>query len=227
MNLKTITFLTAYSILFSSAGAQTNLNWEDSDGISKFMVITEETSFNDVIEQLCSETNSEKITLTVSKKVDNQGITVAKIQRVYGGKVSSKDLKDIEFIITKMAWEKNLKKLWDLEKDLKAAGDRIDHIHPLQFLEIICLNDKLCTGLKAIKDRTTLVWPRFLKGNVDTFEEEDKKDNIYPFITKFAEKINLDIRILSPYVESKDWAGFVKVVAARVERNHNPNRYNM
>lgn len=147
--------------------------------------------------------------------------------RDYHVKATAKDKKELEFLITKMAWEKNPKKLWDIADEMNAAGDRIMHLHPLKFLETICTDEKLCTGLKAIRERTILVWPSFAKGSVTTLKEEHALDNVIQYIEEFAEVIDVDVNLLMPLAKKEKWDAFVKCVADNVKRPNTPNRYDM
>lgn len=146
--------------------------------------------------------------------------------RNYHAKVTAHEKKDIEFLVTRMAWD-NPKKLWDYEDDMNKAGDRIMHLHPLKFLETICIHEKLCAGLKAIRERNILVWPNFSKGSVKTLKEEHKLNNVIPHIEEFASTIGVNVKLLMPLAKKERWDDFVKSVADHVQRSNDPNRYDM
>lgn len=148
------------------------------------------------------------------------------VGRNYHAKVTAQEKKDIEFLVVHMAWD-NPKKLWDYENEMNKAGERIMHLHPLKFLEAICTNEKLCAGLKAIRERNILVWPNFSKGSVKTLREEHKYNNVIPHIEEFANTIGVNVKFLIPLAKKEHWEDFVKSVADHVQRTNDPNRYDM
>ena len=204
----------------------------DQAGESYPLAINSSDSFGEVIENLSSYARAdEDISIPVSLNflVTNQEVIVnsQKSKRNYHTKVTSKEKKDIEFLITKMAWEKNPKKLWDLEKEMNQAGERIINLHPFKFLEAICTDERLCAGLKAIRSRNILIWPRFVKGSVTSLKEEQSYNNVLPYVPEFAKTIGVDVNLLMPLAKAQKWEELVKTVADKVERANNPNRYNM
>lgn len=203
----------------------------DPTGASIPLSINPNHHFEEVVDDLASyvrsvESSSEPVIL---KLLVTDKALIVKSQgnkRDYHLQVNSKEKKDIDFIITTMAWE-SVKKLWDLESDLNKAGDRILHLHPLKFLEAICTDEKLCVGLKAIRQRNILVWPRFIKGNIKTLEEEQKTNNVVPFVEEFSKTIGVDSKYLLPLANKGKWKEFVETVVDKVPRANNPNRYDM
>jgi len=196
------------------------------------LTIDANDKFGDVIENLAIYAQSESegdLPVSFNFLVTDQEVIVNshKSKRNYHTKVTSKEMKDVEFLVTKMAWEKNPKKLWDLEKEMNQAGNRIINLHPFKFLEAICTDEKLCAGLKAIRSRNILIWPRFVKGFVSSFKEEHAYNNVLPYVQEFAQTIGVDVNLLMPLAKNQKWEEFVKTVADKVERANNPNRYNM
>jgi len=204
----------------------------DCLGESYPLAINSTDNFCDVIDDLAIYMKSDnRSTSPVSMNVlvsDTEVIINSqKSKRNYHTKVTSKEKKDIQFLITKMAWEKNPKKLWDLENEMNRAGERIINLHPFKFLETICTDEKLCVGLKAIRSRNILIWPRFVKGSVTSLKEEHAYNNVLPYVQEFAKIIGVDVNLLMPLAKNQKWEEFVKTVADKVERANNPNRYDM
>lgn len=204
----------------------------DPTGEAYSLPISSSDQFEDVIEDLtlyAQSTHGSSLPIALNVMVTEKEVVVKnhKPDRDYHVPVTPQEKKELEFLVTKMAWEKNPKRLWDLESEMNKAGDRIMHLHPLKFLEAICTDDKLCAGLKAIRTRTILVWPRFLKGSVTTLKEEHKYNNVLPFIEEFAETIGVDVKYLMPHAKKENWDEFVKVVADKVERTGDTKRYDM
>lgn len=225
----TILSLTALtpSILFSK-----ELVFVDSMGEATHLSINSTDQFDDVIEDIAQymQTNEDKsLPLCLNLLITDKQLVVNSNEkgRDYYAPLNSKEKKDLEFIIQTIAWEKNPKKLWDMEDELNKAKARIFHLHPFKFLEGICTNEKLCTGLKAIRERTILVWPQFVKGCVTTLKTEHKLNNVHPYIEEFAVAVGVDSKYLWPSAKKENWEEFVKVVADKVKRSNEPNRYDM
>lgn len=204
----------------------------DSFGESSHLPINSNDQFEEVIDDIALHVQTlenKEIPLSLNLLITDKQLVVNSQSkgRDYYTPLNSKEKKDLDFIITTIAWEKNPKKLWDLENDLNKAKERIFHLHPFKFLEGICTDEKLCAGLKAIRERTILVWPQFVKGCVTTLKIEHKIDNVHPYIEEFAKVIGVDSKYLWPSAKKQNWEEFVKVVADKVKRNTDPNRYDM
>ncbi len=198
----------------------------------RYPLTINEKQLEGAIEEISLYTNTDQdATLPISFNflVTDQEIIVhpQKSHRNYHAKVTPREKKDIDFLVTKMAWEKNPKKLWDLEKEMNQAGERIINLHPFKFLEVICTDEKLCAGLKAIRSRNILIWPRFVKGSVTSLKEEQTYNNVLPYVQNFAETIGVDIHLLLPLAKNQKWEELVKTVADKVVRPNTPNRYDM
>jgi len=55
--------------------------------------------------------------------------------------------------------------------DLVAAGDRIDHVHPLRFLEAVFTDEELKVGIRNIRGKGW-VWNHFVGGLKDSLSTE-------------------------------------------------------
>jgi hypothetical protein len=212
--------------------ASKDLVYIDSCGESNYLNVNSSDHFDEVIQDIVAyaQTSEDKnLPLSLNLLITDKQLVINSQNkgRNYYAPLSAKEKKDLVFIITTIAWEKNPKKLWDLEDELNKAKERIFHLHPFKFLEGICTDEKLCTGLKAIRERTILVWPQFVKGCVTTLKIEHKLDNVHPYLEEFANVIGVDSKYLWPSAKKENWEEFVKVVAEKVKRNNDPNRYDM
>ncbi len=128
----------------------------DSAGEPTYLSINSSDQFDEVIDDIAlyvqnSESKNTPISLNLLITDKQLVVNSQNKGRDYYAPLTSKEKKDLDFIIKTIAWEKNLIKLWDLENDLEKAKERIFHLHPFKFLEAICTDQKLCAGLKAIE----------------------------------------------------------------------------
>lgn len=132
---------------------------------------------------------------------------------------------DIRYILKALA-EKSLTSLWGLKSKLEAAGNRIDHLHPLRFLEFIFKEDELKVHIYNIKKRGSWVWNEFIKGFKDTFQEEFDIGNLHEeFLQDFVKNIDIELSLVFECYQSKRWEEFVKTLIANVPRDGDAGRY--
>lgn len=204
----------------------------DATGEPSYLSINSSDQFDEVIDdiaQYVQTIEAKNLPIALNMLVTDKQLVVnsQKAGRDYYAKLTSKEKKDLEYIITTIAWEKNPKKLWDYENDLNKAKERIFHLHPFKFLEGICTDEKLCAGLKAIRERTILIWPQFVKGCISTLKIEHKLNNVHPHLEEFAKVIDVDSKYLWPSAKKENWEEMVKIVADKVKRGNDLNRYDM
>ncbi len=60
-----------------------------------------------------------------------------------------------------------------------------------------------------------------------TLKIEHKLNNVHPYLEEFAEVVGVDSKYLWPSAKKENWEEFVKVVADKVKRGNEPNRYDM
>jgi hypothetical protein len=130
---------------------------------------------------------------------------------------------DIEFIVTTMGNSSLPSIAWNKSK-LKSAGDRIDRIHPLRFLEEVFTNDKTIVGIYNLRSRGWL-WDRFTKGLFDTLTEESNKDNLNSFIAMFATSVKVDKGLIKAAIVGQRWSDFLKLLIKHVEREGDPDDF--
>lgn len=146
--------------------------------------------------------------------------------RDYYAKLTKEEKKDVNYIITSLAYE-SLIKLGTLSSSLKKAGDRIEHLHPLLFLKEIFTNEKLKVGVHAIRDRIGLVKNSFMDGIEASLSKEAARGNLLQHTSDFAAKIKIDEQIILPYLQSGKWLEFVNILIDTIPRELDANRYNM
>lgn len=151
-------------------------------------------------------------------------IAVAEVYRDYTQPVTDSEKKDIVYIITSMA-NKPLTKLFKMKSSLESAGDRINHVHPLRFLECVFTDEELKVGIRNIKGRGW-VWSDFYGGLKDSLHEESLKDNMRDeFIADFCLNINIGIDIVNDAIQQRRWSDFLTLLIKHIPREGDHDRY--
>src|SRR5262245_8490538 len=86
-------------------------------------------------------THQKKIKELSFEATHNQGGYLG-YPRNYNAEITREEKSDIRFIITSLA-NKSLISIGIAKPDLEAAGDRIEHIHPLRFLMAVFTDEEL------------------------------------------------------------------------------------
>lgn len=143
--------------------------------------------------------------------------------RNFAAGYSQVEAEDIAYIVKTLS-NSSLPKIKSSESSLKKAGDRIDHVHPLQFLFCVFNNEEVKVAARNLVGRSW-VWKEFLTGLTDTLAEENEKNNIQPFLNEFASALKVDVNILLSLQKSGKWDKFVTFLINSVPRDGNTDRY--
>lgn len=146
--------------------------------------------------------------------------------RNYAEPASAADKADIRFIVTSLA-TKSWAQLLGQRSSLNKAGDRVDHVHPLRFVQVIFTDDEMNGCLHSIRDRS-LVWKKFFSGLAGSLDEESARNNMRPeFIQDFAASLKIDPSLFMGLLQQKRWSDFIDVLLKTIPRSGNPGRYEM
>jgi len=145
--------------------------------------------------------------------------------RNYFAPVTPQDRADISEIVKTLA-NSSLVRIKGSESSLKRAGDRIDPIHPLQFLTVVFTDEELKVCMRNLQGRSW-VWKRFLDGITETLAAENAVNNVMPYAQDFANHINLNIHVFLPVLQSGKWEKFINTLIDNVPRQGGSNRYDM
>ncbi len=146
-------------------------------------------------------------------------------QRNYGAMVSPSEKENIRFIIRSLA-KHNWSQLAKEESSLKKAGDKINHIHPLRFLQCVFTDEELKVGLFVIRNKS-LVWSQYYDGLKKSLNDESDLNNLLQFAPDFANNIGVNLNVVMPYVQTRQWSGLIDVLINSIPRQGNPDRYDM
>lgn len=145
--------------------------------------------------------------------------------RNYWAPLTPSETGDISYIVKTLANE-SLNTIRKKKKSIKAAGDRIDHVHPFNFLKCIFTDEELKVGIRNIKSRSML-WGDFVGGVKKSCNEESQKNNLRDeFIQNFAAILGIDPGLITPAIHNHRWDDFVDILISNVPRNgEDPSRY--
>lgn len=145
--------------------------------------------------------------------------------RNYNTPVTAQEKKDISYVIKSLGFE-NQVKLMTMQSSLNQAGDRIDHIHPFQFLATIFTDEELKVAMRRMQGKA-FVWSTFVDNLTKTANEENAKGNMMPFVQDFAKRVKLDQNLILPSIKSSNWEKFLDVLIANIPRQGQTDRYDM
>lgn len=144
--------------------------------------------------------------------------------RNYHVQPSHQDREDIRFIVLTLANRSVL----GIAKDkdlLESAGDRIDHIHPLNFLSYIFSEDELKVSVKNIRGKGWL-WTNFIDGIVQTFHTESRIGNVTDkMLIEFATKLSVSHAQVVSFSREGRWEAMVDYLLTHVSRDEDGSRY--
>jgi hypothetical protein len=145
--------------------------------------------------------------------------------RDYAAPLTDREKADIRFIVLTLANRSVL----GIAKDKDAvekAGDRIDHLHPLNFLLVVFSDDELKVGIKNIREKGW-IWSSFIEGVVMTLEVESRIGNLTDqMLQEFSKKVGVNIHDLQSFSKKGSWEKMVDYLIANVPRaQEDGNRY--
>ncbi len=147
--------------------------------------------------------------------------------RNYQAKLAPKEKKDISFIVTSLA-SKSYASLLMLKPSLDAAGERINHVHPLRFLMAIFTDEELKVGIRKIHSNGGMIWGDFSGGLKESLAEEAQRGNLTDACVKdFAKQIGIDSAIIFPAIRNQKWNDFIVTLIKKVPRKGDSDRYDM
>lgn len=227
----TISVLVAESLV---AGDQ-HIVVQDGQGVCQEINIDENTSFGDVIKVVDQELiianhkdeNPDEDTMDcrafqMNILVSNNRYflkaqnTPKNTKRDYKAGASQQDKDDIYFIVKTLANADPIT-LARKSSELNSAGDRIDAVHPLNFLATVFTNEELKVCIRNLKGNS-LVWKKFRDPLVDTLKEEHAQNNVVVFADDFASRLSVNSSVFIEPMQSAQWEKFIDALIKGVPR---------
>ena len=148
-------------------------------------------------------------------------------KRDYEGGVSEKKRHDIVFIVRTLSEKQDLELVRYAFK-LERAGNRIEDVHTLRFLEVIFTDGELIAGIHNIHNNGGWVWDRFMKNIDRVLNEETALGNVTAEQVKdFANNVGIKAEWILPTIDQHNWDDLVEILLDKVERPGQPERYNI
>lgn len=194
------------------------------------LAVNEEDSLQKIKINIASITGYAAEDQRISVNVSSNAVAKSKSYegyRNYYEVMDESDIKELHFIVKTLAL-KSLLELAKFKSKLEKAGDKIDHVHPLNFLAAIFTDEERKAYIHAIKKREGMVWNRFINGLSTTFEEEAALDNMpQEFLQDFSNRLGINIQLIQPSVDGRKWTDFVKTLIVNIPRDGDADRYDM
>lgn len=207
-----------------------------SSGQSYVMELDTDLSFSEVVDQLLHEVaavelqNQQEVIEGVSITRSN-GIFMAKaVQKLpdprdYYAPLTVAEKEDLTYILKTLA-NSSLIKIKSCEGDIKKAGDRIDNLHPFQFLAAIFMDEELKVYVRNIYGRSW-VWKGFLNGVTTSLTRESSIDNVLTYTKDFANRVGVSYDKIYSLLKQSQWEKLVDVLIKDVPRGGDSGRYDM
>lgn len=145
------------------------------------------------------------------------------VYRDYHKPLSHSDRQDIHYIVTNLANNSMINIMFS-KNDLERAGDRIEPVHPLQFLLCVFSSEEMKAGIHNIRGRS-LLWKDFYNGLTESLQTEFMENNLEQYIPDFAHKLKLNPAPLQSAAAGHRWHEFLNVLFTHLPRNPERNRY--
>lgn len=134
--------------------------------------------------------------------------------------------KDIAYIVRTLS-ETPYTKIMFYQSSLREAGNRVENVHPLNFLGVIFTDENLKAGVRNIRTKEWF-WKQFIGGTKRSLAEEAGRDNLTDQqLNDFAKRVGVDPQLLYKPVHQKQWDEFVEVLIQKVPRSGGHNRYDI
>lgn len=143
--------------------------------------------------------------------------------RDYQAPLSNADRQDIRYIVTSLANNSMVTILFN-RNTIERAGDRIEPVHPLQFLYCVFTDEEMKAGIHNIRGRS-LIWKDFYAGIRDSLQAESEENNMNQFIPDFARRIGLNPSLVHSAIVERRWHDLFDILFTKIPRSPERNRY--
>lgn len=145
--------------------------------------------------------------------------------RNYSFLVTKGEKGDIQFILKSLS-TKSIPSLLSNMKQLRRAGDRIIHLHPLRFLECVFTDEELKAYVHNVRKRGGMMWSEFFDGISDSLKDEMGIGNMKDeYIHDFACIVGIEVPIIYGFILAQKWDDFIKALVVHIPRDGDTGRY--
>lgn len=148
-------------------------------------------------------------------------------RRDYNILPTEQDKQNIKYIVKTLSTT-SLLKLKGQEGALKKVGDRIDHVHPLRFLEVLFSNEEMKAYAHAVRGRTFFVWGEFFGGLKNSLQEESVRGNMTDAqIAQFSKNVGVPVASVQGLIKNRQWQQLYDTLLKQLPRKGNTKKFNM
>lgn len=149
------------------------------------------------------------------------------LRRDYSTPPTAQDKQDIRYI-TKTLATTSMPRLMGQKGALKKAGDRIDHVHPLRFLEVLFSTEEMKAYAQAVRGRTFFIWGEFFGGLKNSLQEESLRGNITDAqIAAFSKNVGVKPSSIEGLIKNRQWQQLYDTLLKQIPRKGNTKKFNM
>jgi len=146
--------------------------------------------------------------------------------RDYYSPTTSSERDDIRYVVNTLGIS-SLLKIAKSKSSIKKAGDRVDHVHPLQFLICIFSDEKTKASFHAVQARGW-IWDEFSANLTNSLKGEGDSGKLTPaIINDFARQVEIDPSLIYPAIESGQWYEFIRILTENIPRKTPNDRYDI
>jgi hypothetical protein len=136
---------------------------------------------------------------------------VQAIERDYFAPVTEGEMIDINYVVNTLGVG-TFTSILKARSNLKEAGRRIEHVHPLRFLMTVFTDDTLKVSMRLMQKRNW-IWSEFMGGLHKRMDEEASRYNMQEsFVLDFASQIGIDKDVIYPLVYYNQWDALVSTL---------------
>ena len=137
------------------------------------------------------------------------GAVQEKIIGDYSKPLTEADKANIDFIITTLSEHSTLG-LMMYRKQLQEAGNKVDYVHPLRHLGYVFSTPNLAMRTHKIG---SVPWKRYAGDFARPLNLAVKQGKLdQSVLDDFSKTVGIDVKILEPYVQRRDWVGFINTL---------------
>jgi len=213
----------AHEVIVNTETETFSLEYDPCESLE--MLTEKVTSLIDKADNLLIEISPEDPNLinVWQVKMRHQGHDLGKPRNFYA-EMTPQEENDIRYIVKTLA-NKSMIALAPIMRDLDAAGDRIDRIHPLRFLMTVFSDEEMKVGVRNIRTKRW-VWKNFVGGLKGSLSAEANYNNMKEeYVLAFAECVEIDSALITPSIQSHSWDKFINLLIEHVPRKGDYDRY--